>query len=396
MRRIGLVILMLLISADPGVAAAWRAPLTPPGQRFSLRQFIKSARDFLKRAPIGADDEHHRRAASAQAAAAPVAALANPALGGLQAAQTAPASVFDASAPANGPSPTVFIWEPPAARRPPQEWNTQAQLARLKAKPRAVEESFKVVIVGDAEPGRFYMSRKFYRTRNLFRRQLESAQRQSVDAIIQLGDMVSRGTKEQFRSFLALLDRVGLQIPYLTVIGNHDRRSPHRVSDAVEYTSSFGESNYFFDRGAARFVVLDTSAARLMPDQLRWFDEALATDKRKIVLTHMPPYLPNGPLKDWTDYKGLPAVGGFRRGSVEFYEIVARRGVERVYLGHVHGFGVKEYKGVRFILSGGGGSPMFPSGVPKKDRFHHFIVATIDAKGISEVVHKLDGTSFPL
>ena len=85
-------------------------------------------------------------------------------------------------------------------------------------------------------------------------------------------------------------------------------------------------------------------------------------------------------------------IGGFRRGGEEFTEIVSKRHVSRVYLGHIHAFGVQDYKRVRYVLTGGGGSPLFPSGA--SDIFHHYIVARFEGGSIRETVHTLDDGHF--
>ena len=78
--------------------------------------------------------------------------------------------------------------------------------------------------------------------------------------------------------------------------------------------------------------------------------------------------------------------------EAEFSETVAKHGVSRVYMGHVHAFGVQDHLGVRYVLTGGGGSALFPSG--SADRFHHFLTVDIGPHGIRERVHALDGRSF--
>src|SRR6185295_8963699 len=117
------------------------------------------------------------------------------------------------------------------------------------------------------------------------------------------------------------------------------------------------------------------------PRQVRWLDCALDTPKRKIVCTHIPPVQ----LKCWTAYAGARALASFEEGALEFTRVVSRRGVDRVYIGHIHAFGVQDFEGVRYILTGGGGSPLFPSGVV--DRCHHYLVATVSPGGVKETVH---------
>jgi hypothetical protein len=113
----------------------------------------------------------------------------------------------------------------------------------------------------------------------------------------------------------------------------------------------------------------------------------LVKGKPTVVFTHMPP----APLGEWTDF-GRKGAGGFREGSDAFMRLMSERGVSRVYVGHVHAFGVLDRGGVRYVLTGGGGSPLYPG--PVKDRFHHFLSVEAGPSGLVETVHRADGSSF--
>jgi 3',5'-cyclic AMP phosphodiesterase CpdA len=270
-----------------------------------------------------------------------------------------------------------------------QPWRLQSQLSRLKDKPRRAGESFEFAVLGDAEPGRFWIWRKLFNRPGVFELQLAAIQRQSVDFSIQLGDMVSEGHPLHYERFFEQLEGVGVKKPYLTVCGNHDRSNPHGGSHSTAYRSLFGRSNYHFDYGGVRFVTLDSSRGRITRLQLKWLSMVMDSNLRKVVFTHMPPVQ----LQMWG---GAAAhhMGGFRHNAGEFTDVMARHGVERVYMGHVHCFGVQDFKGVRYILTGGGGSPLFPCG--SSDKFHHYLTVSVTAQGLRERVHSLDGSSFEI
>lgn len=270
-------------------------------------------------------------------------------------------------------------------------FRTAAQLSKLAASPRADGETFRFEVIGDAEPGRFWFSRAlFNRDTGAFWRMLKRSDSSGADFVVQLGDMVSRGIVRNFRAFFARLTGLSPRTPYLTVIGNHDRESPHGASNDRLYRSLFGSTDYFFDRGGRRFVVLDSSAGRVTPPQLDWLRKVLDPKLPTVVFTHMPP----APLGEWTDFPGRKGSGGFREGSLEFMRLMSERGVERVYMGHVHGLGVIDRGGVRYVLTGGGGSPLYPA--PVKARFHHTLTVDAGPDGLSETVRTADGRSFPL
>jgi 3',5'-cyclic AMP phosphodiesterase CpdA len=270
-------------------------------------------------------------------------------------------------------------------------WRTDKQLARLSRLPSASGDRVVLAVLGDCEPSRFWIYRKLFNQDGVFAAQMEAIQSRKVNFIVQLGDMVEKGEPERYENFFLQLKRVWKGgRPYLTVIGNHDRSRPNGKSHSTMYRSLFGRANYFFDHARTRFVVLDSSSKRVTPAQLKWLDMVLTTPLRKIVFTHMPPVH----LGLWGGVGKLHSLGGFIGGAREFSDVVARNGVSRVYMGHVHAFGVQDHLGVRYILTGGGGSALFPSGAT--DRFHHYLTIDIGPRAIREHVHTLDGRTFEI
>jgi hypothetical protein len=267
---------------------------------------------------------------------------------------------------------------------------TDEQLAKLASTSRAPSDSFRFAVIGDAEPGRFWISRKVFGKPGVFWRLLAHADRSGSDFIFQMGDMVSRGTPSRFWAFLRKMFVVNPRTPYLTAIGNHDRHKPHGITNDRVYRAVFGGTNYSFTRGGWRFVVVDSSAGRVTKAQLEWLAGQLDPAVPTVVFTHIPP----APLSEWTDFGGVKGAGGFKEGSQAFMDLMSANKVSRVYMGHIHGLGVLERGGVKYVLTGGGGSPLFPG--PVKVRLHHWLSVEAGPDGIVETVRADDGTSFPL
>lgn len=286
-----------------------------------------------------------------------------------------------------------------------------AQLAKLGA---SDKERFSFGVIGDAERGRFAWERVFSPGRHVFEEQLAALEGSSPDFIFQLGDFVSEGDADEYRGHLALLDK-SAHAPLLRCVGNHDRSRPNGDADKALYDAVFGPRDYFFDRGGWRFVSLDSSDRVVSPAQLAWLAKALDTPKRKVVFTHVPPaYIkPLAPLAEVGELEGWSAdekeaaaqkgaVGDFltnyfEDGSAEFEALVSDRGVAAVYMGHIHAFWAADFKGVRYVISGGGGSPLYPlpPGYPKK-RFAHFLSVSASPSGLVETVYPYKGTPFTL
>ncbi len=269
-------------------------------------------------------------------------------------------------------------------------FRTERQLRRLARLPGATGDTVSFGVLGDAEPSRFWIYRKLFNREGVFHDQMHEVQKLPLTFTVQLGDMVSKGTVDNYESFFRGLRRVWTGRPYLTVIGNHDRSRPNGKSHSTMYRGLFGRPNYFFDQGGVRFVVLDSSAKRVTKSQLRWLTLVLDHPGRKIVFTHMPPVQ----LSLWGGVGKVHELGGFIGGAKEFADIVSAAKVSRVYMGHVHAFGVQDHGGVRYVLTGGGGSALFPSG--NDDLFHHYLTVEIGPHGIKERVHSYDGKKFAI
>ena len=382
-----------------GVAAPLSAPALAPSLAAPLAPSILSAAapspaPVLTEIVLPAASVPANAPKSVLPAAVPAAAPAAPAKDASpEDARAELGRIWDAtqSRSGGGEAPTVAEFQ--YVMRLAEPFRTKTQLAKLAKTPRADGERYRFAVIGDAEPGRFWVWRKlFNRDQGAFwSKLLPRADRAGADFIMQLGDMVSRGVLRNFKAFFERLRAAAPSTPYLTVIGNHDRHSPHGITNSALYRSMFGRTNYAFERGGRRFVVVDNSSGRVSRRQLDWLHQQLAGDKPAVVFTHMPP----APLGEWTDF-GTKGSGGFREGADEFMALMSERKVARVYMGHVHGFGVLERDGVRYVLTGGGGSPLFPGPVPVYNRFHHYLTVDDGPDGLVETVHRSDGTSFRL
>lgn len=280
-------------------------------------------------------------------------------------------------------------------------WGTQAQSALLDRLNPAPKTAFRFAVIGDGEAGRFPWQRIFA-PKGAFKKQLDAIHAASPDFILQLGDFVSKGVVKNYRAYVKFLaDAVSL--PVFHVIGNHDRSKPNGKADKNLYHAVFGAGDFHRDYNGWRFVAIDSSNYGLTAEQLRWLDAILDTEFNTVVATHIVPKYLKGKLHSIDPAGGISAQGTiipeafFETGADAFGEILARRRVKRVYLGHIHAFGVGSVNGVRYVLSGGGGSPLYPlpGDYPKRKKAHYLLVEA-GPSDLSETVHELDGTVYPI
>ena len=290
-----------------------------------------------------------------------------------------------------------------------KRWGIEAQKAALAARPQP-SGSFRFAVIGDVEPGRFPWQRVFTPPLDSFPRQLRAASGLGAQFVLQLGDLVSKGDAKNYREIFTTLS-ADSSVPFFPVIGNHDRSRPNGDADKRFYSGIMGATDFYFDYGGWRFVGLDTADRTLTGAQLEWLKSVLPTDGRSVIFTHVPPrflkgkwYSPPAPKDNREEederkrgYVRDLLTAYFDDNSAEFGDLLAERKVARVYAGHIHAFGVAKVGPTLFVLSGGGGSPLYPlpPGEPKR-KMAHFLEVIATGGALSETVHELDGPSYPL
>jgi len=252
-----------------------------------------------------------------------------------------------------------------ALRTAAAPWRTEAQIAKIKAIARKPDEPFRFVVMGDSRSNP-----------EVFAKLLSiAAGLPKFDFSINTGDIVPGGKPAEYEFFYQQIKDVTW--PFLVVEGNHELGP----TGGRLYEELFGPTDYYFDHGGIRFVGLNNAKGVVTPQQLKWLDQALTTDLRKIVFFHAPPKV----IPEW-------AFHSFSMGAEELTDLLASKKVERVYVGHIHGFDVANYKGVEYVLTGGGGAGLYAQLAP--GNFHHIVLVEVFPEGLRETVYKLDGTSF--
>lgn len=329
-------------------------------------------------------------------------------------AAAGPNAFFDGARPGPGARPPMLSGEapdlgsvgpldtevPPDLAAAKAVWGSDAMKKRLAAAPPSAS-GVSFGVIGDAEPGRFFWERWFNPGADVFARQLDELQARGPELIMQLGDFVSKGIAKNYREHLELLARHA-HLPLFHIQGNHDRSAPNGPADKNLYRAVFGAGDYFFERGGWRFVAFDSADYAVTDAQLDWLDAALDTEVPAIIFMHIPPdYLKGKVFSKGPGDKDIQAAflaGWFDGGAARFREIVERRRVKRVYMGHIHSFAQGEVGGVKYVITAGGGSPFYPlpPGYPTRRKGHYLWVQAQSNGSLTETVHELDGTTFPI
>jgi 3',5'-cyclic-AMP phosphodiesterase len=156
------------------------------------------------------------------------------------------------------------------------------------------------------------------------------------DAVIITGDLVDRGSANEYRHLKSLL--AALEIPYWLLIGNHDTREALRevFPERAELRAGGQFVHYTVDIEPLRLIALDSmqpdqSAGTLCAARLAWLEQALdaARGMPVIVALHHPPF------DSGVDH--MDAIRLDPHSAVALEALIAQHpNVERVICGHVH------------------------------------------------------------
>jgi hypothetical protein len=244
--------------------------------------------------------------------------------------------------------------------------------------------------------------------------------RDSFDFAMHVGDIVygsSDGTGDAsyatYQSYLFDVDNWLPSHPFVPVEGNHDSRPSN--GDGKAYLDLFelprngasasfpdhAERYYSFDYGPVHFIALDTEFTFLDPtrqaEQLRWLgaDLASTTQPWKIAFLHRAPYSSGG------EHGSSPDV------RAAFGPLFERYGVDLVLAGHEHDYErtvplrestVATDKFVPYVVTGGGGAPLYPSGTSTWTAFsasrNEYVKVAVDACTLTLSAIGLDGAPF--
>ncbi len=189
----------------------------------------------------------------------------------------------------------------------------------------------------------------------VFPRILAAVADSDMEFLIHTGDLERPGGTKSWEAFRRRT--ADFPKPLHVVIGNHEIRG----ADAQEFAKFFGlpGPSYSFTHKNAHFVVLDNSGGRFPRGTLEWLDRELASHPKKkngirylVVAMHAPPrtdaIAPHGMNKR------------YREQSERLLGILSRHKADLILCSHEHLHLVDDWNGIKVIVSGGGGAPMFP------------------------------------
>jgi len=266
------------------------------------------------------------------------------------------------------------------ARSGPRLDSNQAHPDPSRPQSASGENHLRFVVYGDTRDGHA-----------VHRRLVRLILAQKPDLVLQTGDLVHDGSyKRLWRIYDDITGSMRRRIPVYPSRGNHDLGGPGYEARVPAPLSSGNRLYYAFDRANCHFISLDCfSPFTPGSPQYRWLTGDLASAQKYarhiFVFFHCPPY----------------SIGPHGSDTVVqrvLCPLFIRYGVRAVFNGHDHLYYRTLRNGVLYVVSGGGGAPLYPAfpsrGALKGDKWasaHHIVVCDVSGNKVHVTALRADG-----
>ncbi len=188
----------------------------------------------------------------------------------------------------------------------------------------------------------------------VFKKIMEDIDSKNVIFVMHVGDFVIHEEEKYFEEFEDIIG--DYDTPVYTVIGNHDSD----IQNGSLYKEYYGETFYSFMYIDTKFIILDDSTDTLNQENISFLENELKYGGDKLVFLHVPPFDPR------------PSGSHNMKDGEEFMQIMKDTHVSNVFSGNVHMYYQTTRDNTRYIITGGGGSPLHTT--EKNGGFHHYVI----------------------
>ncbi|HNW24329.1 MAG TPA: metallophosphoesterase [Candidatus Cloacimonas sp.] len=201
------------------------------------------------------------------------------------------------------------------------------------------------------------------------------------EATFHTGDLNSSGkTQKEYDSFLQIISPLCQFNRFFPARGNHEK-------DLALFLQNFpylnGSSYYTVFQDSIRFIILD-SVLDLSPGsaQFNWLQKQLKENIPSLLILHHPVFSSG----EHSDELGL---------QLFLPELLQNSSVKAVFSAHDHNYERSEFKGITYIVTGGGGAPLRENKHENPYslvliKTHHYLIGEREGKSIIFKVYGLD------
>jgi len=207
--------------------------------------------------------------------------------------------------------------------------------------------------------------------------------------VFQTGDLMDSALEvAQWNNFFAIEAAMLKSSFYFPIFGNHEVGGDSYYYTLFETRNSYdSERNWYADWGQVGFIGIEQYKTRWAEDEeaLLWLEETLIKlqDKRYLIFSH------HEPMYTFSNH------GPWLEGREVIQPLLEEYGVDMVLSGHNHCYERFEVNGIVYIVTGGGGAPLYSTGTgPEEEmplfqnwgKFYHFLRLDISPEKIHVTV----------
>lgn len=215
--------------------------------------------------------------------------------------------------------------------------------------------------------------------------------------LINTGDLVETGSDanlwQEFFDIEKALLRSACVFP---TVGNHEATWDPTVQQYLKWfylptSSAGGEKYYSFDWGNAHFAVLNSSdgLTSFSTNQQNWLKQDLLAAGANADIQHIFTVMHHGPYS-------AANHGDNAFAKTNIVPTLKSNGVDMTFAGHDHDYERGEVDGLRYMVAGGGGAPLYDSGHGSgtiySEKTLHYAVFTVNGDRVDGCTKKPDGT----
>ena len=220
--------------------------------------------------------------------------------------------------------------------------------------------------------------------------------KQQPEFILQTGDLVHDGSSRHlWEIYDGITGTARKQVPFYPARGNHDLGGPGYAARVTAPFTSGNKLYYSFDKANCHFICLavdEVTAYALNSAQYKWLRQDLETTRQThpahiFVFFHVPPY-------------SIGAHGSDLEVRRQLCPLFTRYGVDVVFNGHDHNYYRTKRDGVTYIVTGGGGAPLYPvtpsKGAIQGDKYesvNNGVVCDVKGASVTLTALRADGTT---
>jgi len=223
---------------------------------------------------------------------------------------------------------------------------------------------------------------------------------EAPDLVLHTGDLVADGAEEAgWQSFFSVQAPLLGRAPIAPAIGNHEAQNQLGIQNFSRYfgvTPRDGEMRYAFTYGNSRFIVMDTNLMFFaLTAQTGWLERELQSAVADPDVRHIFVMMHHGPF-------ATGPHGGNTGVRAAWAPLFSAYGVDTVFSGHDHLYERLEHDGVRYVVSGGGGGPLYPRQEDPHwedarasvytESVHHFVRVQVAGERVEMAAVRADGS----